>query len=236
VLLCHAGDVSAYDGVVVVIPALDEATRIADTVAAARSIDVVRGVVVVDDGSRDETAQRAAEAGAEVVSHDRRRGKAAALETGAARAAAHDGWGDLPLVLLDADLQATAAAAAPLAEPVLSGDADLVIGLLPRAPGAGGHGFVVRLARDGIAQRTGWQPTQPLSGQRCLTRSLFDAVTPLASGFGVEVGMTIDALRHGARVLELPVELSHRVTGSSLRDQLHRARQYRDVRRALRGR
>ncbi|MBV9291487.1 MAG: glycosyltransferase [Frankiales bacterium] len=227
---------SAYDGVVVVIPALDEAARIADTVAAARSIDVVKGVVVVDDGSRDDTAQRAARAGAEVVSHPHRRGKAAALETGAARAAEHAGWGELPLLLLDADLQTSAAAAAPLAAPVLAGEADLVIGLIPRAPGAGGHGFVVRLASNGIAQRTGWQPTQPLSGQRCLTRSLFDTVTPLASGFGVEVGMTIDALRSGARVLECPVELRHRVTGSSLSDQLHRARQYRDVRRALRRR
>jgi hypothetical protein len=58
----------------------------------------------------------------------------------------------------------------------------------------------------------------------------------LASGFGVEVGLTIDELRAGARVVEVPLDLRHRVTGTSLKDQLHRARQYRDVRRALRAR
>jgi hypothetical protein len=58
-------------------------------------------------------------------------------------------------------------------------------------------------------------------------------VQPLARGFGVEVGLTIDALRAGARVVECPVPLRHRVTGTGWRDQWHRARQYRDVRRAL---
>jgi hypothetical protein len=140
------------------------------------------------------------------------------------------------LLFLDADLQDSAVNAAPLLPPVRDGEADMTIALLPRAPGAGGHGFVVRLASQGIAQRTGWTPTQPLSGQRCMTRELFDKVVPLAPGFGVEVGLTIDALTAGARVVECPVELRHRVTGTSLRDQLHRARQYRDVRRALRAR
>jgi hypothetical protein len=91
----------------------------------------------------------------------------------------------------------------------------------------------MRLATAGIAQATDWQATAPLSGQRCMTRALFDGVQPLARGFGVETGLTIDALRHGARVLEVPVDLGHRVTGSGWRDQRHRARQYRDVWLAL---
>jgi hypothetical protein len=147
----------------------------------------------------------------------------------AARAA---GYAHSPLLFLDADLEATAATAAPLVEPVIEGRADMTIAVLPPAPG-GGHGFVVRLATDGIVRATGWTPTQPLSGQRCITRELFDAVQPLARGFGVETGLTIDALREGARVLECPVPITHRVTGTNLRHQLHRARQYRDVWLAL---
>ena len=157
------------------------------------------------------------------------------MMTGAEAARSH-GYPHASLLFLDADLEESAANAAPLLAPVRTGDADMTIATLPRAPGAGGHGFVVRLASAGIVERTGWTPTQPLSGQRCITRELFDRVTPLAAGFGVEVGLTIDALRAGARVVECPVELRHRVTGASLRDQLHRARQYRDVRRALRNR
>lgn len=92
---------------------------------------------------------------------------------------------------------------------------------------------MVRLASTGIQRATGWTPTQPLSGQRCISRELFDAVQPLARGFGVETGLTIDALRRGARVVECPVPITHRVTGTSLRHQVHRARQYRDVWLAL---
>ena len=217
--------------VVVVIPALNESQRIAATVAAALTIPNVVAVIVTDDGSTDETARIATAAGALVVRHSRRRGKAAAMVTGAEAARSH-GYADAALLFLDADLEASAAAAGALAEPVVAGTADMTIAVLPPAPG-GGHGFVVRLATKGIVRATGWTPTQPLSGQRCLTRELFDAVQPFARGFGVEVGLTIDALRHGARVVECPVPISHRVTGTGWRDQRHRARQYRDVWLAL---
>ncbi len=214
--------------IAVVIPAKDEAARIAATVAAALPIGQV---VVVDDGSTDDTAAVAEQAGAQVVRHPRNRGKAAAMESGA------DAVPDADLLLfLDADLRETAVHAAALVPPVERGEADCAIALLPRTPGAGGHGFVVRLAADGIERATGWRPTQPLSGQRCLTRAAFDAVRPLAYGFGVETAMTIDLLRAGYRVVEVPVALTHRVTGTGWRDQLHRARQYAHVRKALRRR
>jgi glycosyltransferase involved in cell wall biosynthesis len=219
-------------GVVVIIPAFDEQQRIGATIDAARRMEPVRSVLVVDDGSRDRTAQCATDAGAVVVQHHRRRGKAAAMMTGA-QAARSSGYAVEPMLFLDADLEETAAAARPLIDPVLAGTADLTIAVLPASDATGGHGFVVRLARSGISQATGWSPAAPLSGQRCLTRSLFDAVQPLARGFGVETGMTIDALRHDARVLECAVPLAHRVTGTTWRDQRHRAGQYRDVWLAL---
>jgi hypothetical protein len=150
-----------------------------------------------------------------------------------AREAVTAGFATSPVLFLDADLEATAAAAAPLVEPVIAGTADMTIAILPKAAPGGGHGFVVGLATRGIERATGWTPTQPLSGQRCITRELFDAVQPLARGFGVETGLTIDALRRGAKVLECEVPLAHRVTGTSWRDQRHRARQYRDVWLAL---
>jgi hypothetical protein len=218
--------------VVVVIPALNEELRIEATVTSAATIPGVGAVVVTDDGSTDRTAAIAGDAGAIVVRHPSRRGKAAAMVTGASEAATA-GFPAAPLLFLDADLEATAAAAAPLVAPVVDGRADMTIALLPRTTPGGGHGFVVRLARQGIERATGWTPTQPLSGQRCITRELFDAVQPLARGFGVESGLTIDALRRGATVLECPVPIAHRVTGTSWRHQRHRARQYRDVWLAL---
>lgn len=218
--------------VAVVIPAKDEAERIGATVASARAIPGVRAVVVVDDGSSDATGQAARDAGALVVRHSRNRGKAAAMETGADVVA-----GRVPgaaLLFLDADLGDTAANTVALTEPVLAGEADMTIAVLPRQKTAGGgRGLVVNLSRKGIQNATGWTATQPLSGMRCLTPEAFAAARPLAHGWGVETALTIDLLRQGFRVLEVPCELHHRVTGADLRAQLHRARQYRDVARAL---
>lgn len=218
--------------VAVVIPAKDEAERIVPTVRAAQAIAGVDLVVVVDDGSHDDTARLARGAGADVLRHERNRGKAAAMTSGADYVARHEASTTSPRALLfvDADLGASATATAALVPPVLSGEADMTIAVLPpqERPG-GGHGFVVRLATDGIVRATGWTPTQPLSGMRCLSRPAFEAARPLARGWGVEVGLTVDLLRAGMRVLEVPCELHHRVTGRDLRAQLHRARQYRDV-------
>jgi hypothetical protein len=139
-----------------------------------------------------------------------------------------------PLLFLDADLETTAGNAAPLVLPVLAGEADMTIATLPpQSEQGGGRGLVVNLSRKGIASATGFSATQPLSGQRCLTREAFNAATPLAPGFGVETGLTIDLLRKGFRVREVEVDLHHRVTGTDVGAQLHRARQYRDVARAL---
>jgi glycosyltransferase involved in cell wall biosynthesis len=211
---------------VIVVPAKNESARIAATVAAALTVDPL--VVVVDDGSADDTATVAERAGARVVRHERNRGKAAAMESGAAYAPDEE-----YVTFLDADLGDTAREGAKLLAVVRNGEADCAIATLPPVVG-GGHGFVVRLARDGIERATGWAPVQPLSGQRTLSRRALRAVLPLADGFGVETAMTIDLLLNGFRVVEVPTEIAHRVTGRSWKHQLHRARQYRDVRRALR--
>ncbi|WP_331273078.1 glycosyltransferase [Motilibacter deserti] len=233
-------DSSAFAAIV---PAHDEGDRVAATVRAIAALPGVDLVVVVDDGSSDSTAALAEEAGAVVVRHGRNRGKAAALESGAELVRALDRREGVRrhLLLLDADLGATAVGAAPLLAPVAAGEADMTIGVLPpqtRPDGsaAGGHGFVVKLAADGIRQATGWEPRQPLSGQRALTREAFEAGLPLAAGFGVEAGLTVDLLRRGLRVREVDVDLGHRATGNDWRGQLHRAQQWRDVYQALRAR
>jgi glycosyltransferase involved in cell wall biosynthesis len=223
---------SARRTAAVVVPAKNEERRIAATVQAAAAIDGVDGVFVVDDGSTDRTSLVAEAAGATVVRHERNRGKGAAMETGATAVA--ESGGDRLLLFLDADLEVTAGAAASLLGPVQDGRADMTIAVLPTQLAAGGgRGLVVRLSRNGIRRATGWRATQPLSGQRCLTPVAFAAARPLAPGFGVETGLTIDLLRRGFRVVEVPCELHHRVTGKDLRAQVHRGRQYRDVAYAL---
>jgi glycosyltransferase involved in cell wall biosynthesis len=227
----------ASDEVAVVIPAWNEADRIQATVTAAIGLSAVALVVVVDDGSKDGTAAAARQAGAAVMRHARNRGKGAAMETGAEAVRLLDQreHRDRPrhLLFLDADLAGTAALAGPLMDPVLAGKADMTIAVFAATVKLGGHGLVVGLSRAGVRRATGWQPTQPLNGQRCLTRAAFEAARPLARGWGAETGLTIDLLRKGLRITEVEVEVAHRATGTGMRAQLHRAHQLTDVAMAL---
>jgi glycosyltransferase involved in cell wall biosynthesis len=212
----------------VVIPAYNEAQRIGDTVLAARSIATVEEVVVVDDGSTDNTAETARQAGAVVHRLSVNGGKAAAVAVGI-----QISRGDL-LLLLDADLGAGALEAEILLKPIVAGEADMTIATFPVIPGrGGGMGIVVRTARAGIQRLTGRVMQAPLSGQRAFRRELWERLPAPAAGFGLETALTIDALRAGARVVEVETGMTHRVTGNSLADRLHRLRQLVAVLRAL---
>ncbi len=134
-------------------------------------------------------------------------------------------------MFVDADLGASAANLAPLIRPVLAGDADLVVANMPQSQSSKGRGRVVRLARHTILKATGRRIEQPLNGMRALTRAAFDAATPLSPGWGVEVGMLLDVLGAGFRVIEVPVEFTHRASGRDWRGIIHRGKQFRDVAR-----
>ena len=207
--------------VAAIVPARNEATRIGNTVRALRAVADVTEIIVVDDASRDATADRAKEAGAAVLRLPRRVGKGGALRAGLAKTNA-------PVVLfIDGDLGSTAAIAHELLEPILNGDADLTIAA-PPATGASGFGLVEGLSRRGIRALTGNVMNRPLSGQRALRRDVL-ARARIAPRFGVETAMTIDALRAGFRVVEIPLAFEHARTGRDAAGFAHRARQGTDV-------
>jgi len=204
----------------VLIPAYNEAERIASTIRAIQTINGITEIVVVDDGSTDGTAQIAEQAGATTVFVKENGGKGSALNIAAKLAI-----GDI-LLLLDADLGDTATEAACLLPPVTSGQADMSIATFPVIPGKGGGvGLVVRVSRNGISRLTGRVMQAPLSGQRAITRALLTATEGFAEGWGVEVALTVRALWANLRVVEIPTSMSHRVTGRSREAISHRAAQ-----------
>lgn len=198
----------------VLVAARDEADRIGTTIAALRRDFADAEVIVVDGASRDQTAQRAEEAGA-VVIRLRRTGKGEALSAG--ERAAPPGT----LLLCDADLRGSLL-------PLAAADSDVAVAAFSRRSG-GGFGIAKRIARELIRLRTGFRAREPLSGQRRLSERARAACFPLAPGFGCEVRMTIDALRAGLTVSEVEVDLEHRATGRDARGFAHRGRQLVDA-------
>jgi glycosyltransferase involved in cell wall biosynthesis len=206
-----------------VVAARNEEATVARTVKAILGIPGVDEVVVAVDGSTDRTPDEAAGAGARVFAARRHVGKGGAVEAAMVRAAPADVY-----VLVDGDVADTASEAELLLREVLEGRLDLAIGRLPAQPG-GGFGLVKRFARWWVRSLTGFDPAEPLSGQRAVRRDVLDACRPLAARFGLETAMTIDAARLGYRVGEVPVEMTHRATGRGPAGFLHRARQGLDI-------
>jgi glycosyltransferase involved in cell wall biosynthesis len=214
----------------VIVAARDEADRIGETLAALRGALPEAALWVADDASSDGTAEAAMAAGAQVVSRGRPHGKGA--NVGAAAEAALSGEPVTRLVLLcDGDLGASAAELVPLVDAVGRGECDLAVAAFSRRVG-GGFGVALGFARWAIRRRCGLETGAPISGQRAMRAEVLRAALPFAHGYGMEVGMTIDAVRAGYRLREYELDLSHRATGRSLAGFVHRARQLADFARA----
>lgn len=211
----------------VLIPAYNEADKIKDTVHAVQLIPAVHEVVVVDDASSDHTAELARAAGARVFSMSRNSGKGAALNAGVLKINYEI------IALLDADLGQTAAEARWLVLPVLEGKADMTIAGFPPARKKGGFGLVKGLAVRGIERHAGLRMNSPLSGQRVMTRRVLESILPFASGYGVEVALTIKAAAMGFKIMEVPVQMHHAETGRDMRGFIHRGRQFVDIIKVL---
>jgi glycosyltransferase involved in cell wall biosynthesis len=214
----------------VIVTARNEADRLGATLRALREAFPGAELWVADDASEDGTAALSQAEGARVIRAPKRLGKGGAA-TLAAEALLREG--DPAVLLADADLgdsakNLQALVAAVSADPPA---ADLAIATFSRKVG-GGFGIAVGGARRAIRRTTGRTMEAPLSGQRAMRPGVLTQLVPFAHGFGMEAGMTIDALRAGLRVEELALDLQHRATGKTLGGFAHRAAQARDIARA----
>jgi len=207
----------------VIVTARNEAERLGATLRALREAFPDAELWVADDASEDATAAIAAQAGARVVTAPERLGKGGTATLVAEQLDAR------VVVLADGDLGESARRLSALVSAL--DRVDLAIGVFARRVG-GGFGIAVRTANWAIERATGDRMAAPLSGQRAMKREVLDAVLPFAPGFGMETGMTIDALRADFRIAEVELPLEHRATGKTPAGFLHRGRQLRDILRA----
>jgi glycosyltransferase involved in cell wall biosynthesis len=215
---------------IVIVAAHDEADRIGTTLHALAAALPGARLMVADDASRDRTRETAMTHGAWVVSRGRPHGKGANVS--ATAQAALDGLRHDPTILLcDADLGLSAKHLVGLIDAVEGGECDLAIAKFAGGE-AGGFGITRGYAQRRIRELCGFDARAPISGQRAMRVSTLKELLPFADGFGIELGMTVDAVRAGNRLREIELPLEHRVTRRTPAGFLHRAGQLRDIRRA----
>jgi len=199
---------------VALIPAFNEAAGIARVVQGIRA--AVEHVIVVDDGSTDDTADRATAAGAEVVRHDLNGGKGHAIRTGITRVLAGD---FTHVVLLDGDMQHLPEEATRLLAAAVDSGADVVLGerrfFRTKMPASRYHAN--RLGSRVLS----WFVGVPLRDTQCGFRVFrVDALRGLrlrASGYEIETEMLVKSRRRGARLVSVPITAVYAGERSKLR-------------------
>ncbi len=205
-----------------VVPAYNEEEWVGNTVKALQKIPYISEIIVVDDGSQDRTAVEAWKAGALICRCNSNRGKSQALREGAGLAR-----GEI-LAFVDADLEDTALEFKLLIEAIINDEADMVIASLKSSRRVG-LGLTRALAYWTIYLATGMKMSSPLSGQRVLKKDLWAKLHFQAEGYAAEVALTVESLRRGFRIKEIPLQMKHRYYGNDLHSFLHRGRQFYDL-------
>ncbi|MBU7033209.1 MAG: glycosyltransferase family 2 protein [Theionarchaea archaeon] len=198
--------------VLAVIPAKDEASTIADVIALVA--DYVDEVIVIDDGSRDDTRDRAREAGATVISHPLNRGVGAALRTG--YRIAFEKGADL-IIQIDGDFQHDPTYIPQLLEQASLGY-DMVIGSRFLNPSHKNYNLT---RRSGIkffswvaSVMSTLEITDVTSGYRCYRASHLKQLSPPTDQHWA-LEQTLEAGRKGIKIKEISVEMPLREKGMS---------------------
>jgi glycosyltransferase involved in cell wall biosynthesis len=205
--------------IAVLIPCLNEELTIADVVAEFRVALPTADIYVCDNNSSDRSVLEATDAGASVL-REPRLGKGYVLQSML-------GTVDADIyVIVDGDRTYSADAVQSLIQPILRGEADMVVGSrLHRNAAAGfttlhwcGNRFFVLL----LWMLFGISSSDLLSGYRALGRAVVRDLHLRSRGFEVETEMTIKAIRSGFRVTHIPVSLARRPHGSHSKIRMRR--------------
>lgn len=211
------------ENVTAIIPAFNEEENIEATINAIKRIEFIDEIIVVDDGSSDNTFKLAGSIeGVKCIRHDTNKGKGKAIEK------------SLPLVtnkfviLIDADLRESAAELEKLVCNTKINSKSMLVAVYPKPLIKGGFGFVKGLSRKGLYLLTSKTLESSLSGQRLMNTEFLRSIK-LPDGFGLEFKISLEALRRNIEIVEIPVNIRHRETGRSLEGFLHRGRQLASI-------
>jgi len=199
-------------GIVAILPAFNEEVSIGSVVLLTKQY--ADRVIVVDDGSRDRTAEVAELAGAEVIRHPENRGKGAALKTGFSAVN-----GAEAIVTIDTDGQHDPAEIPKVAAPILAGEADIVNGSRYLCGNKKDTPFYRRVGQKVLDTasnlESGANLTDTQSGFRAFAPSTIPAFRFRQTGLAIESEMLADAGQANLRIKEVEIGVRYDVDCST---------------------
>lgn len=211
------------ENVSVIIPAFNEQHRILQTLEGLRGIEDIREILVVDDGSTDLTYQLLKHLEDIMLIHiEHNKGKGNAVKS------ALDHVNSNYVALLDADLCQSASEVKSLIACIKPEEKRIIIGRLPAPEKKGGFGIVRRVSGIGFYALTSRRLDSLLSGQRIIPLDFLRSIE-LPDGFSLEFKITLEGLKQGYELFEVPVNMRHRETGRDFKGFAHRGKQCFDI-------
>ncbi|MCF6465886.1 glycosyltransferase family 2 protein [Clostridium sp. Cult2] len=216
---------------IIVVPVYNEADKIVDTIIGLKTIELIDEIVIVNDGSTDNTAEVIEKLDVSIITLPENRGKGYAMR----KAIEEKNYDYIGFV--DGDLGQTSVEVEKLIYPVISNEVDFTIAKFSKASVEtsikGGFGLVKALAKKGVYFYTKKEINTSLSGQRIYKKEIMESMEYIPNRYGIEVAMTIQALENGYTFKEIPVNMTHRYTDRSLKGFKHRGKQFLDILKTL---
>lgn len=205
------------DNISVVMPAYNEQDSILETIKGLSKIKEIDEIIIVDDGSTDNTPAILSDiSGIRLVTNGKNKGKGYAVHMGIQYAK-----NDF-ILLVDADLGDSSEEVSKMIS--CMGKNRLIIGALSKSTNRNGFGVTKRVSVKGFEMLTKETVESVLSGQRLLPADFMRSID-LPRDYALEFKITLEAVRSGMEIIEVPVQMHHREYGRTFRGFLHRGKQ-----------
>lgn len=211
------------ENVTAIVPAFNESENIEETINALKQINGITEIIVVDDGSKDNTYEIIKRLDKiSILHYEKNRGKGYAIKTALMQVSTKY------VLLVDADLKSSAIEIRRLLNNTKMNNRTMLVAVYPKPLKKGGFGLVKSLSRKSLYMMTAQTSDSVLSGQRLIFTDFLRHIN-LPDNFGLEFKITLEALRNKICIVDIPVNIRHRETGRDIRGFLHRGKQFVNI-------